>query len=177
MQLGNTTWNLSNVYFDVPAPNGEATWDINTQPLTSHQQATLPKGVTVVKGRPRPYRVPRGTAIVRPKLHVAIDGPTVAHSGGSATYRIRLSRGLFKKKLVYRVKDVRVLATQAGHRVGLWRLGTLNPGRTRTRQAKLKVPKARANVCLRVTAKAKQAATGSAVTCAAVGRLPLSGRG
>ena len=186
MTLGNTTWNLRGVFFDSPNPNGGATWEVNTQPLTSTQRASLPKRLTVVKGGLGPYRIPRGTTIFRPKLLVAVAGPTAALPGSTATYRITVSRSQSSYKLMYAVKNVRVmyavknvrvLANRVGDRVGYWRLATLNPGRPGVRLLKLRMPKTGTSVCLRVNATAKHARSGTAVACTAVGNLPPGGRG
>jgi hypothetical protein len=177
IKLGNTTWNLPAVYFDSPNPNGGATWEINAQPLTSTQRRSLPKRVTTVKGGPRPYRIRRGTRIVRPKLHVAIAGPTVARPGSTATYRITVSRSQSRHKLMYAVKNVRVIANHARDRVGRWRLATLKPGRSRVQLLTMTIPKTGTSICLRVNATAKHTASGTAITCTAVGNPPSGGRG
>jgi hypothetical protein len=46
LTLGNTTWNLPGVYFDSPDPSGNGAYEVDEQPLTPSEKATLPKGLT-----------------------------------------------------------------------------------------------------------------------------------
>jgi hypothetical protein len=45
LTLGNTTWNLPGVYFDSPDPNGKGAYDVDWQPLTANERASLPRAM------------------------------------------------------------------------------------------------------------------------------------
>ncbi len=47
--LGNTTWNLQDVYFDTPNPDGAEHFGYNQHPLTQQQKDTLPKTAVVTE--------------------------------------------------------------------------------------------------------------------------------
>jgi hypothetical protein len=172
LTLGNTTWNLPGVYLDSPNPNGNGNYEIDTQPLTASQRATLPPGVTVLKLRGVPYTLPRearANRIAEPRLHLAIAGPRVVAAGQIASYRITSGRSQPNNLLVFSLKNVQVAAEYAGHRVGHWLLSTLPRDQSRTLLLRLKVPSAtRGSFCITANAAAENAHRALTRYCAAV---------
>jgi len=167
LTLGNTTWNLPDVYFDSPEPSKVESFASTTEPLTAKQLKTLPFGH--VRSATEPYRTPSGAPIVRSRLHLTVAGPRIVAAGDRASYRITLSRKQSNHELVYTPSNIRVVSTQAGHRVGRWRLSTLSPGTARTLILHLRVsPKARRSFCLVTAAAGRDTRSARTRVCAAV---------
>jgi hypothetical protein len=177
LTIGNTTWNLNGVYFDSPQPHQVESFSSTTQPLSSKQRSTLPSGLTRVRRATAPYRTPRGAQIVRSSLDLSIFAPRIVAVDQSARYRIILSRAQPNDQLVYTPKNITVLSTLTGRRVGHWRLGTLPRGKSRTLSLRLRVPRStRGNFCLTVTAAANHARSARKHVCAALAASgPLTG--
>jgi hypothetical protein len=176
LNLGNTTWNLHGVYFDSPDPNGNGAYEINEQPLTARQRATLPPRLIVQRLLRGIYTVPRKvrvSRIAKPKLQLAIAGPRLVAPGQIASYRITTGRSQPNNRLVFSLNNVRVAAEYAGHRVGHWLLSTLPRGQSRTLLLRLKVPSAtRGSFCITANAAAKNAHRALTRYCAAVASQP-----
>jgi hypothetical protein len=185
--LGNTTWNLTGVYFDSPDSTRGGSYSVEEcvigdsgctmQGTKLSNWPSNPPGASQASGARRKvlsgsYRVPRDLAvrgIAKPKLHHAIRGPSSVTAGGKASYRIRLSRRQPSDRLSYAVKGVRVGSRVAGRRARRWKLSTLRAFQSRKLTLKAAVPgSARGKHCVSVVAVAKHARAGKARHCAPV---------
>jgi hypothetical protein len=185
--LGNTTWNLTGVYFDSPDPTRGGSYSVDECVIgdsgctmqgtkLSNWPSNPPRASQAPNGRRKvlsgSYRVPLDLAvrgIVKPKLHHAIAGPSRVTAGGKASYRIRLSRRQPSDRLSYAVKDVRVGSTVAGRRARRWKFSNLRPFQSRKMRLNTAVPgAARGKHCVSVVAAAKRASAAKARHCAPV---------
>jgi hypothetical protein len=185
--LGNTTWNLTGVYFDSPDPTRGGSYSVDECVIgdsgctmqgtkLSNWPSNPPRASQAPGGRRKvlsgSYRVPLDLAvrgIVKPKLHHAIAGPSRVTAGGKASYRIRLSRRQPSDRLSYAVKDVRVGSTVAGRPARRWKFSNLRPFQSRKMRLNTAVPgAARGKHCVSVVAAAKRASAAKARHCAPV---------
>jgi hypothetical protein len=185
--MGNTTWNLTGVYFDSPDPTRSGSYQVNDCAIgdpgctmqgtkLSNWPSNPPRASQAAGGRRKvlsgSYRVPLDLAvrgIVEPKLHHAIRGPSSVTAGGKASYRIMLSRRQPSDRLSYAVKGVRVGSTVAGRRARRWKFSTLRAFQSRKLTLKAAVPgSARGKHCVSVVAVAKHARAAEARHCAPV---------
>jgi hypothetical protein len=167
MKLGNTTWNLTGVYFDSPNPNKRENWDINCDPLTPAELAAE-SSLAVPRMLRGFYRVPRGSRIVKPRLHLRIAGPRRVAPGQIARYRLTARRSQPNNRPVFSLKNVRIGARHAGRLVA-WLHRGLPRGQARMRRHRVKVPSAaRGRFCITAHAAAKNAHRARVRHCAAV---------
>jgi hypothetical protein len=185
--LGNTTWNLTGVYFDSPDPTRGGSYSVGEcvigdsgctmQGTKLSNWPSNPPGTPQAPGARRKvlsgsYKVPNHLAvrgIVEPQLHHAIQGPSSVTTGGKASYRIRLSRRQPSDRLSYAVKDVRVRSRVAGRRGRRWTVSRLRPFQSRKLKMNAAVPgTARGRHCVSVRAVAKHARAAKARHCAPV---------
>jgi len=193
--MGNTTWNLSGVYFDSPDPNpgpgrgaafkvdecvigaSDCTKQGNTlsdwPPIASTSALRAQRRPKVLSGT---YKVPHDLSVAgifKPKLHHTVAGPSSVTPGGKASYRIGLSRRQFSDRLAYAVKDVRVTASVGGRPARRWTLSALRPFHTRKLKLNTVVPRtARGRYCVSVRAVAKNAHAAKTQHCSTVVRGP-----
>jgi hypothetical protein len=178
--LGNTTWNLDGVYFDSPDPNGNPGYVIMSAPLTSKErrQALPPlRGPQVLRGS---YKLPTSAsvgAIAHPKLHLSIAGPRSVVAGQLASYRITLSRSQPNDRVAYALKNIQVVGSHAGHRVGRFTLASLPRGKSRTLRLSVKVPDGQRSFCVAANATASHALGARVRACAATTSPPTGGLG
>jgi hypothetical protein len=183
MKLGNTTWNLTGVYFDTPDPNGTDELVIRCADLTASELAagsSLGPVRTVsfagpAGGQPSPrvlegfYTIPRGARIVKPRLHLAIVGPRRVAPGQIVSYRLTVRRSQPKNRPVFSPRNVRIGAAHAGRLVA-WMHRALPRREARTRRYRVRVPKAaRGRFCIIASAAAKNAHRARDRHCSAVG--------
>jgi hypothetical protein len=185
--LGNTTWNLTGVYFDSPDSTRTGSYSVDEcvigdsgctmQGTKLSNWPSNPPGASQASGARRKvlsgsYRVPRDLAvrgIVKPTLHHAIRGPSSVTAGGKASYRIRLSRRQPSDRLSYAVKDVRVRSTVAGRGARRWKFSNLRPFQSRKMRLNTAVPgAARGKHCVSVVAAAKRASAAKTRHCTPV---------
>ena len=118
------------------------------------------------------------TPPVLPKLHLAVAGPRGVKPGHTATYRITLRRTQPHHQRAYAVRNVHVVSTHAGHRVGHWLVRTLPRGRSRTLRLKVNVPTtARGSYCITTRAAARHTRGAAVRYCTAVVTAPPQGLG
>ena len=118
------------------------------------------------------------TPPVAPKLHLAVAGPRGVKPGHTAAYRITLRRTQPHNRRGYPVRNVHVVSTHAGHRVGHWLVRTLPRGRSRTLRLKVNVPAtARGSYCITTRAAARHARSTTVRYCTAVVTAPPQGLG
>jgi hypothetical protein len=187
--LGNTTWNLTGVYFDSPDPTRAESVSVEEckigDPGCTMQGNRLSSWASTAPGRassaqrPRKvlsgtYRVPHKVAvrgIVKPKLRHTIRGPSSVRAGGRASYRIALSRRQPHDRLSYAVKRVRVRGAVAGRLARRWTFPGLRAFQTRRMKMSVAVPGAARRLhCVRVRAVAKRTRAAKARHCAPVVR-------
>jgi hypothetical protein len=145
---------------------------ISTGPIS-----TGPSGVngTVVISYTPPTSA---TQPVAPKLHLAVAGPRGVKPGDTAAYRITLRRTQPHNRRAYPVRNVHVVSTHAGRRVGHWLVRTLPRGRSRTVRLKVNVPTtARGSYCITTRAAARHARGAAVRYCTAVVTAPPQGLG
>jgi hypothetical protein len=118
------------------------------------------------------------TPPVASKLHLAVAGPRGVKPGHSAAYRITLRHTQPHHGRAYPVKNVRVVSTHAGHRLGRWRVRTLPQGRSRTLRLKLNIPaRAHGSYCITTRAAARHTRAAAIRHCITVKTAPPQGRG
>jgi hypothetical protein len=168
MKLGNTTWNLTGVYFDSPDLSGTGgIFRVRCAPLTESELAAE-SALAVPRMLRGFYRVPRGSRIVKPRLHLTIAGPRRVAPGQIARYRITARRSQPRNRPVFSPKNVRIGARHAGRLVA-WLHRGLPRGQTRMRRYRVKVPSAaRGRFCITAHAAAKNAHRARVRHCAAV---------
>jgi hypothetical protein len=156
IKLGNTTWNLTGVYFDSPNPNGNGAYQVDSRPLTPSERASLPAGLSVQPVLGGVYTLPSGARIVKPKLRLAIAGPRQATPGQLVSHRITVRRSQPDNRPVFAPKNVRITVTHAGRRVRRWIHRGLPRGEARTHRHRVKVRRTtRGRFCITVKAAAK----------------------
>ena len=105
----------------------------------------------------------------QPKLRLVVSGPRAVTAGRIARYRVILSLTQIRNRRASPVRNVRVLSTHAGRRVGRWLVSTLLFGRSRTLRLKVAVPGgARGRFCISTTATAKGVRGASLRYCAPI---------
>jgi hypothetical protein len=185
--LGNTTWNLTGVYFDSPDPTRAGSYSVEEcpsdkypepcaqWPKSSGSRASTAPGSASSAQRPRKvlsgtYRVPHRVAvrrIVKPKLRHAIRGPSSVSAGGRASYRIALSRRQPHDRLSYAVKRIRVRGAVAGRLARRWTFPGLRAFQSRRMKMSVAVPGAARRLhCVSVRAVAKHTRAAKARHCA-----------
>jgi hypothetical protein len=175
MTLGNTTWQLHDVYFDSPDPNGSGTYIVDDCMLGDPGCAN----VGLKLGGARPPKVLSGTytnprdldasQITRPTLHLAIAGPRTLTPGEAARYLITLRRSQPAGRFSYALKDLAVTSTVTNRPVGRWELANLAPDKPHTMKLKIVLPSAtRGSFCIAAGATAKHANGAHARYCAPV---------
>ena len=176
LTLGNTTWHLPGVYFDSPDPTGDGAYEVDEQPLTATEQATLPKGFTRQLGSGRNfYRMPSRSQIAKPTLHLALSGPRTVNPGSRVMFALGLTASHPEGRASYPVTHVNVRANR-GTAPGHWLLGTLPAGRTRVLLLVEQVPRsAHGQFCISISAKAPHARSARARSCETV--AAIQGRG
>ena len=106
------------------------------------------------------------------------DRPRGVKPGHSAAYRITLRHTQPHHGRAYPVKNVRVVSTHAGHRLGHWRVRTLPQGRSRTLRLKLNIPaRAHGSYCITTRAAARHTRAVAIRHCITVETAPPQGRG
>jgi hypothetical protein len=132
-------------------------------------------GTVVISYTPSPLAI---HPPVVPKLHLAVAGPRGVRPGHTAAYRITLGRTQSHSRRGYAVRNVHVVSTHAGHRVGHWLVRTLPRGRSRTMRLKLNVPStARGSFCITTRAAARHTRSAAVRYCTAVVTAPPHGLG
>jgi hypothetical protein len=178
LTMGNTVWHLYGVYFDQPDPSKVESFYTGYEPLTPQQRRSLPPGATR-RSATVPYRTARGARIVRPRLRLAILGPSAVAAGQTVGYRITLRDTQPQNRLVYSLNNVQVVSRRGSNRVGRWLLSTLPRGRSRTLDLRVNVPStARGTFCITAYAVAKNARGARARYSARVtAQAPVTGLG
>ena len=159
LTMANTTWHLRDVSFDSPDPSGNGAYEVDSQRLAGAQRASVARGSSAARRRPRIYRVPDSVArrpIVRPRLRVALVRSGSVRSGRTARYRVKLTRTRSDRRLEHTLQDVRVSATVRGRVVRRWRPGTLPRGHSRTLSFAVTAPRSGC-FCVTVDATEKDA--------------------
>jgi hypothetical protein len=134
-------------------------------------------GTVVIKYTP-PTSTIGLTPPVAPKLHLAVAGQRGVKPGHTAAYRITLRRTQPHHRRAYAVKNVRVVSTHAGHRLGHWLVRTLPQGRSRTLRLKLNIPaRAHGSYCITTRAAARHTRAAAIRHCITVETAPPQGRG
>lgn len=159
LTLGNTTWHLYGVYFDSPNPGAPGSYEVDTQPLTSSEQATLPQGLSTVRslGATHASHTTAPGALAKPDLGLSVSGLHSAAPGSQVTLRARLSRSWPKNHATYSVRDVQVQAGDGRHTASA-SVRQLNPGTPRTRSIAVTIPRsAHRQACFDISASASHA--------------------
>jgi hypothetical protein len=115
---------------------------------------------------------------VLPRLQLAIRGRRGVKPGHTATYRITLRRTQPRNGRRYTVRNVHVVSTHAGHRVGHWLVRKLPRGRSRTLRLKTHVPRtAHRSYCITTRAAARHTRSAAVRHCTVIETTPPHGRG
>jgi hypothetical protein len=189
--LGNTTWNLTGVYFDSPDSTRVGSYSVEQCPSDKYpapcdqwpkssgaRASTAPIRASSAQRKRKvlsgTYTVPHKVAvrgIVEPKLRHAIRGPSSVTAGGKASYRIALSRRQPHDRLSYAVKNVRVRSTAAGRPARHWTFSALRAFQSRKMNMNIAVlGTAGGRHCVSVRAVAKHARAAKARHCAPIVR-------
>jgi hypothetical protein len=175
--LGNTTWNLTDVYFDGPDTDQSppaANWGYSPTcvdlPSSSRESAPAPGSRIVLQGR---YRT-SSAAVKKPRLKVRIVGPSRLHPAVPTAYRIVVSRRPPGRHMSYPASNVSV-RVRSGHRqLRRWVVKTLSLGQDRA--LSVAVPPSTGGdrrVCLTATARARNAIGARATRCLSVSSAPI----
>jgi hypothetical protein len=180
--LGNTTWNLTDIYFDgpdtYPSPPA-ASWGYTPKcvdlPPSTGVRGPAPGSKLVLRGG---YKSPASASIDRPRLKLAIVGPSRLVPEASTAYRIVLSRSRPGRRLSYTPQDVRV-RVRLGHReVGRWRVRTLSAGHPREFPIAVRTDAASSGrICLTATASARNAIGARTTHCLRLSASTIAGLG
>jgi hypothetical protein len=136
LTTGNTTWQLRDVYFDTPDPDGNGAYIVNSQPLSPNEQATLPATFQSETHATVKYSLPAkvtDSPTADAKLGVTITGPSSAAAGHADSVtaaqadsdRIVLTSTQPVGRLVYPLDDVQVRAQVDGHDQRHWTVSSL----------------------------------------------------
>jgi len=176
LKLGNSTWQLPDVYFDTPNLSGTGRYGdvVHCTKLTAAQLKLLPPGVTdrpIVRGI---YRIPADPvyrSVARPRLRVGISVPSPLLAGRPGQYRLTLST-VPQNRVVYQLRSARVRVRLGARDLGRgWLVRPLAGGRQNTRSFEFNVPAGTSGrVCLTAEARARNAVGAHATACAAVDR-------
>jgi hypothetical protein len=180
--LGNTTWNLTDIYFDgpdtYPSPPA-ASWGYTPKcvdlPPSTRVGGPAPGSTLVLRGS---YRSPASASINRPRLNLAIVGPSRLFAGGLTVYQFVLSASRPGRQLSYVPQDVRVRVRLGKRGLRRWLVRTLSADHAREFQVAVRTGAARSGrVCVTATASAPNAIGARTSDCRRLSASPIAGRG
>jgi hypothetical protein len=180
--LANTTWNLTDVYFDgpdtYPSPPA-ATWGYTPKcvnlPPSTRVGGPAPGSTVVLRGS---YQSPASASINRPRLKLAIVGPSRLFAGAPAVYQIVLSASRPGRQLSYVPENVRVRVRLGKRGLRRWLVRTLSAGHAREFQVAVRTGAASSGrVCVTATASAPDAIGARTSDCRRLSASPIAGRG
>jgi hypothetical protein len=176
--MANSTWNLTDVYFDGPDTTSQAaSWgyrlNCESIPPADRRRTPAPRPGTklVLRGR---YKTEGAASseIAQPRLRLSIVGPSTRRPGGRADFAVLLRSERSLGTLTHALGDVRLRVAVRDRVVRRWlvRGPALGLGRTRKFQFAARVPsRGVRSVCVRAKATARRAITGQATHCLTVG--------